>query len=187
MSTFEEPTKDQLDTLLTTLRKRFEENPQRHPDLSWNSVEKKLRKNPAALKTLYWMEESGGQPDMVVLEDETKSYRFVDCSPESPKGRRSVCYDQAALEARKKHKPDNSAQAMCDEMGVEMLTEAQYRRLQEIGEFDLKTSSWVFTPKEVRDLGGALFCDRRFNKVFLYHNGAESYYAARGFRASVLV
>lgn len=159
----------------------------RHKAIKWADVEKRLQAAPEKLWRLSEMERTGGEPDLVAFDKKTGEYIFYDCSAESPKGRRSVCFDPAALESRKEHKPKHSALGMAIEMGVEILTETQYRELQKLGEFDLKTSSWVQTPDDVRKLGGALFCDRRYNKVFTYHNGAESYYAARGWRGSVRV
>ncbi|MDV3308336.1 MAG: DUF4256 domain-containing protein [Cyclobacteriaceae bacterium] len=173
--------------LLQTLKDRFEKNKNRHKGIDWSKVQANLEASPAKLWSLYEMERTGGEPDVVGYDEKTGEYIFYDCSPESPKGRRSVCYDRAALDARKEHKPKTSAMDMAAEMGVTLLSEAQYRELQKLGEFDLKTSSWVQTPPEIRKLGGALFCDRRYDTVFLYHNGAESYYAARGFRAELRV
>jgi len=170
-----------LQPLLEGLRQRFEHNPQRHPDRDWEEVRAALAANPAALRSLAAMEQSGGEPDLVDIEP--GQLIFCDCSAESPTGRRSLCYDQAALDARKEHKPDASAIATADAMGVTLLTEEQYQRLQGLGEFDRKTSSWILTPGEIRALGGALFGDRRYGRAFIYHNGAQSYYAARGFRA----
>ena len=160
---------------------------QRHKDLTWAKVQTKLGTNPKKLWSLNEMEKTGGEPDVVGYDKKTGAYLFYDCSPESPKDRRSFCYDQAALASRKEHKPKHSALAMAAEMGIELLTEEQYRMLQTLGDFDTKTSSWVLTPPAVRKLGGAIFCDRRYNHVFTYHNGAESYYAARGFRGSLSV
>lgn len=173
--------------LLATLKTRFEKNMNRHKDVDWAKVLSKLEANSEKLWSLSEMERTGGEPDVVGHDKKTGEYVFVDCSAESPKGRRSVCYDREALESRKEHKPKDSAIDMAKAMGVEVLTEEQYRELQKVGEFDLKTSSWVQTPAAVRRLGGALFCDRRYDQVFVYHNGAESYYAARGFRAAVRV
>lgn len=173
--------------LLDTLRRRFEGHMARHAGLAWAEVHDRLATRPAALDALAAMEDSGGEPDVVGQDPQVGSFLFVDCSPESPSGRRSLCYDRAALDARKAHKPIGSACEQAVAMGVELLTEAQYRRLQELGEFDRKTSSWIATPADVRSLGGALFCDRRYGKVFVYHNGAESYYAVRGFRAQLRV
>ncbi len=168
--------------LLRTLQARFQNNMTRHKGLEWAEVETRLEANPEKLRSLHEMEETGGEPDVVGYDQKTGEFIFYDCSPESPKDRRSVCYDQEALETRKEHKPKNSAVGIAAAIGVELLTEEQYRELQKLGEFDLKTSSWVKTPSNIRKLGGALFCDRRFDTVFTYHNGAESYYAARGFR-----
>lgn len=165
--------------LLATLEKRFKANEKRHKGIDWATIEAKLAKVPAKLWSLYQMEASGGEPDLVVLAGETG---FCDCSAESPKGRRSTCYDQEALDARKEHKPADSAIGMAREMGIDILDEMQYRALQELGKFDQKTSSWIKTPAKIRELDGALFCDRRYETVFVYHNGASSYYAARGFR-----
>jgi hypothetical protein len=173
--------------LLQTLKTRFEKNMRRHKGLDWPKVRARLEANPGKLWSLNEMERTGGEPDVVGHDKKTGEYVFYDCSAESPGGRRSVCYDREALEARKEHKPKNSALGMAADMGVEILTEAEYRELQKTGEFDLKTSSWVKTPTEIRKLGGALYCDRRYDTVFLGHNGAESYYAARGFRASLRV
>src|SRR6476469_5115572 len=177
----------QREELLTTLKTRFEKNMSRHKGVDWTKVQAKLEANPEKLWSLNEMETTGGEPDVVAFDKKTGEYTFYYCSAESPKGRRSVCYDREALEARKENKPKDSAVDMAAAMGVEILTEEQYRELQKLGEFDLKTSSWVKTPGEIRKLGGALFCDRRFGRVFAYHNGAESYYAARGFRASLRI
>ena len=171
--------------LLTVLEERFEKNMKRHKGVEWDKVRAKLEASPSKLWSLHEMEKTGGEPDVVRFDK--AGCVFYDCAAESPKGRRSVCYDDAALEARKEHKPKNSAVGMAAAMGFELLTEEQYRELQKLGEFDTKTSSWVHTPPNIRELGGALFCDRRFDHVFLYHNGAESYYAARGFRGSLTV
>lgn len=173
--------------LLETLAARFRSHMERHEDVSWDHVAAKLGEAPDKLRSLAEMERSGGEPDVVGRDDATGEYVFFDCSPESPKGRRSVCYDRAALEARKKHKPDNSAVDLAEAMGGAILNEAQYRRLQSLGTFDAKTSSWLETPAAIRELGGAIFGDYRFGTVFIYHNGAESYYAARGFRCSLRV
>ena len=173
------------DELLETLRARFDENMNRHEGLDWGSVRTALEKNPAKLWSLHRMETTGGEPDVVDHDGKTGEYVFVDCSAESPKGHRSLCYDREALESRKEHKPKGSAVDVAAAMGIELLTEEQYRDLQELGEFDTKTSSWVKTPASIRNLGGALFCDRRYDHVFTYHNGAQSYYAARGFRGSL--
>lgn len=178
---------EQRKELLRVLQARFTANMNRHRGIEWAKVQAKLEKHPEKLWPLQEMERTGGEPDVVAYDKKTGEYTFVDCSEESPKGRRSVCYDGAALESRKEHKPKDSATGMAATMGVEILTEEQYRELQKLGEFDTKTSSWVKTPSEVRTLGGALFCDRRFGKVFVYHNGAESYYGARGFRGSLSV
>lgn len=182
-----ELSKDQKEELLKTLKARFEENMNRHQDLEWDHVQAKIEANPEKLWSLHEMEETGGEPDVVDYDKKTDEYIFYDCSTESPKGRRSVCYDLEALESRKKNKPANNAIDMATEIGIELLTEEQYRQLQKLGNFDTKTSSWVQTPNTIRKLGGALFCDRRYDTVFLYHNGAESYYAARGFRGSLRV
>jgi len=173
--------------LLGTLRVRFEKNMNRHKGLEWASVQAKLEGDPEKLWSLSEMERTGGEPDVVGLDKKTGEYIFYDCAEESPKGRRSLCYDREALDSRKENKPKGSALETAAAMGIELLTEEEYRELQKLGNFDLKTSSWVKTPSGVRTLGGALFCDRRFNTVFLYHNGAESYYAARGFRGSLKV
>ena len=173
--------------LFATLKARFEKNMNRHKGLEWAKVQAKLEANAKKLSSLNEMERTGGEPDVVGYDKKSGEYVFYDCSAESPKGRRSVCYDHEALESRKEHKPENSAVGMATDMGIEILTEEQYRELQQLGNFDLKTSSWVKTPSEIRELGGALFCDRRYNHVFLYHNGAESYYAARAFRGSLRV
>jgi len=176
------------DALLRTLKARFENFAGRHEGIAWADVEARLEAaDPGKLWSLHEMERTGGEPDVVGRDPETGEYWFVDCSAESPKGRRSVCYDQAALESRKEHKPADSATGMAEAMGIELLTEAQYRSLQELGEFDRKTSSWIKTPGKIRRLGGALICDRRYDTVFVYHNGAESYYAARGFRGLLRV
>jgi hypothetical protein len=174
------------DGLLETLKARFEKNMQRHKGTAWDEVQARLQKSAAALKALAAMEESGGEPDVIGKEKDGRLV-FCDCSPESPAGRRSACYDRKALDARKENKPKNSAVEMAAAIGVELLTEEEYRSLQKLGEFDTKTSSWIRTPADVRSLGGALFCDRRYGKVFVYHNGAESYYAARGFRGLLRV
>jgi hypothetical protein len=178
---------EQREELLSTLKARFEKNMNRHEGLEWADVQAKLEANPEKLWSLNEMEGTGGEPDVVGLDEETGEYIFYDCSAESPKGRRSVCFDHEALESRKNHKPENSAVNFATAMGIELLTEEQYRELQKLGKFDLKTSSWVQTPADIRKLGGALFCDRRYETVFVYHNGAESYYAARGFRGSLRV
>ena len=173
--------------LLTALKARFEKNMNRHQGLEWAQVQAKLEANAEKLWSLDEMESTGGEPDVVGHDKKTGEYIFVDCSAESPKGRRSICYDREALESRKEHKPDDNAIDMAAAMGIELLTEEQYRQLQKLGNFDTKTSSWVKTPSAIRKLGGALFCDRRYDTVFVYHNGAESYYAARAFRGSLRV
>ncbi len=178
---------EQREEQLTILKERFDKNSNRHEGLDWNSIQAKLEGNQEKLWSLHEMERTGGEPDVVGYDPEMDEYIFYDCVVESPKGRRSVCYDREALESRKKHQPETSAMDMADDMGIEILTEEQYRELQELGEFDLKTSSWVQTPNNIRKLGGALFCDRRYDTVFVYHNGAESYYGARGFRGSLRV
>lgn len=176
-----------LNELINTLKTRFEKNPGRHQDVDWAAVVAKLTASPEKLNTLFEMERTGGEPDVIGMDDTTGEFIFCDCSAESPSGRRSICYDRAALESRKQHKPNGSAVEMASSMGIELLTEEQYRALQQLGEFDRKTSSWVQTPINIRELGGALFCDRRYNQIFLYHNGAESYYAVRGFRGLLRV
>lgn len=180
-------TAKQREELLRTLKTRFEKNMNRHAGLEWAPVEAKLEASPDKLRSLYEMEESGGEPDVVAHERGTDEYTFYDCSAESPKGRRSICYDGEAQRSRKEHPPKNNATEMAAAMGIELLTEQQYRELQKLGAFDTKTSSWVKTPSDIRGLGGALFCDRRYDTVFVYHNGAESYYAARGFRGLLRV
>jgi hypothetical protein len=180
-------TAKQREELLEALKARFEENMSRHKDVEWAKVEAKLKARPEKLSSLNEMEKTGGEPDVIGYDRKAGEYIFYDCSAESPKGRRSVCYDREALESRKEHKPANNAVDMAAAIGIELLTEEQYRELQELGEFDTKTSSWVKTPPAIRKLGGALFCDRRYDSVFVYHNGAESYYAARGFRGSLRV
>lgn len=178
---------EQREELLSILKARFEKNMNRHKGLEWAKIQKKLTADTEKLWSLDEMESTGGEPDVVAYDKKTDEYIFYDCSAESPKGRRSICYDHEALEARKEHKPGNSAIHMAADMDIEILTEDQYRELQQLGKFDTKTSSWVKTPDEIRKLGGAIFCDRRYNHVFVYHNGAESYYAARGFRGSLRV
>jgi hypothetical protein len=178
---------EQTAGLLALLKARFEKNTARHKGILWADVEAKLKARPEKLWSLGEMEDTGGEPDVVGVDKKTGEYLFIDCAAESPKGRRSVCYDRKALDSRKENKPANSAMDMAVAMGIELLTEAQYRELQQLGEFDLKTSSWVETPADIRKLGGALFCDCRYNTVFVYHNGAESYYAARGFRGVLKV
>jgi hypothetical protein len=178
---------EQRQELLSSLQARFEKNMNRHKGLEWVKVQARLEAHTEKLWSLHEMERTGGEPDVVGHDKKTGEYIFYDCSAESPKGRRSVCYDREALESRKEHKPNDSAVGMADAMGIELLTEEQYRELQQLENFDTKTSSWVKTPSDIRKLGGALFCDRRYDTVFVYHNGAESYYAARGFRGSLRV
>lgn len=178
---------DQTKELISILTIRFEKNMNRHKGISWNTVQEKLEAFPQKLRSLNEMEMTGGEPDVADHDKKAGEFIFYDCAAESPKGRRSVCYDHTALLSRKEHKPENSAIEMASDMGIALLTEEQYRQLQLLGNFDTKTSSWIHTPPEVRKLGGGLFCDRRYNKVFVYHNGAESYYAARGFRGSLRV
>lgn len=178
---------EQSEKLLLTLKVRFEKNMNYHKDLEWTKVQAKLEANSKKLWSLNEMERTGGEPDVVGQDKTTDEYIFYDCSAESPKGRRSVCYDIAALNSRKEHKPDNNAIDMATSMGIELLTQEQYCELQKLGYFDMKTSSWVKTPNNIRDLGGAIFCDRRYDTVFTYHNGAEAYYASRGFRGSLKV
>lgn len=178
---------DQQEELLNVLEARFENNLNRHKGIEWDKVKTKLVANPDKIWSLDEMERTEGEPDVVGFDEKTGEYIFYDCSAESPKGRRSICYDHEALEKRKEHKPQNSAINMAAEMGIEILTETQYRELQKLGKFDAKTSSWIITTPEVRKLGGALFADFRYNTVFVYHNGADSYYAARGFRGSLRV
>jgi hypothetical protein len=184
-----ELSQQELENLLSTLKARFEANMRRHPALTWDEVESKLKavNSKKKLWALYEMERTGGEPDVLGYEKKTDAYIFFDCSVESPDGRRSVCYDRAGLESRKSHRPDNTAIDMADEMGIEILTEEEYRHLQTFGEFDSKTSSWLKTPPEIRTLGGAIFGDFRFGQVFVYHNGAQSYYASRGFRGRVSI
>jgi hypothetical protein len=178
---------EQREELLATLKARFEKNRNRHKGLDWAKVQARLEVNAEKLASLHEMEGTGGEPDVVGHDEKTGEYIFYDCSAESPQGRRNVCYDRDALESRKEHRPENSAVDMAAAMGVELLTEEQYRALQKLGKFDAKTSSWVKTPSSIRKLGGALFCDRRYDTVFVYHNGVQSYYAARGFRGSLRV
>jgi hypothetical protein len=178
---------EQRAEFFSNLKMRFEKNMNRHPGLEWTPIQEKLEKNEEKLWSLYEMERTGGEPDVIMIGEQTKEYIFYDCSAESPKGRRSVCYDREALESRKANKPDDSALGMAEDMGIEILTEDQYRQLQTFGSFDTKTSSWVKTPEKIRKLGGALFCDCRYDTVFVYHNGAESYYASRGFRGALRV
>lgn len=177
----------QSEELLKTIKTRFEKNKNRHKGIEWDNVQARLKSHPDKLWSLNEMERTGGEPDVVGYDKKTGEYIFYDCAAESPKDRRSFCYDREALEERKENKPENNAMDVAAAMGVELLTEAQYRELQQLGKFDLKTSSWVQTPPAIRKLGGALFCDRRYDHVFLYHNGAISYYAARGFRGSLKV
>jgi len=179
----------QYEDLIKILKSRFEKNMIRHKDIEWSQVQSKLNTETCVEKiwSLNKMEETGGEPDVIGYDKMTDEFIFYDCSAESPNGRRSLCYDREALESRKEHKPANSATEMAKEIGIELLTEEQYRELQKFGNFDLKTSSWVKTPDDIRKLGGAVFCDRRYNTVFVYHNGADSYYAARGFRGSLKV
>lgn len=178
---------DQQEDLLQILKNRFEKNKDRHKGIDWVKVQEKLEAQPEKLWSLNEMETTGGEPDVVSYDKKTGEYIFVDCSEETPKGRRSVCYDRKALDSRKEHKPKDSAMDMAAAMGIEILTEEQYRELQKLGTFDAKSSSWIHTPPEIRKLGGALFCDFRYNAVFVYHNGAESYYAVRAFRGSLRV
>lgn len=180
-------TPKESERLILTLRARFDKNMSRHKGVNWALVEAKLRADAEKLRSLDEMEKTGGEPDVVGEDKATGEYIFYDCAPESPKERRSLCYDRRALNSRKEHKPRNSAVDLATAMGVELLSEKEYRELQKLGEFDRKTSSWVSTPEKIRELGGALFCDRRFDTVFTYHNGAESYYAARGFRCVLRV
>jgi hypothetical protein len=178
---------EQCEELLRTLKARFEKNMDRHRDIKWAKVQAKLEANTEKLWSLNEMERTEGEPDVVRYDEKTDEYIFYDCSAESPKGRRSICYDREALESRKENRPENNVIDMAAAMGIELLTEEQYRELQKLGKFDLKTSSWVKTPAAIRKLGGAIFCDRRYDTVFVYHNGAESYYSARGFRGSLRV
>ena len=178
---------EQREELLGTLKTRFEKNMNRHPDLAWTNVQAKLEAKPDKLQSLQTMESTGGEPDVVGHDEATGEIIFFDCSAESPSGRRSLCYDAEALESRKKHKPEGSAMGMAAAMGIELLTEDQYRHLQSLGDFDTKTSSWIVTPPGIRELGGAIFADYRYGQVFVYHNSAESYYGARGFRGSLRV
>jgi hypothetical protein len=187
MENKKELTSVQLEELIKALKDRFEKNINRHKDIEWASVQAKLEAHPEKLWSLSEMGKTGGEPDVVDQDKTTGEYIFHDCSPESPKGRRSICYDREALESRKEYKPENNALDMAANMGIELLTEEQYRELQKLGNFDMKTSSWVKTPSEIRKLGGAIFCDRRYDHVFVYHNGAESYYGVRGFRGELKV
>ena len=178
---------EQQSELLKILKTRFEKNSNRHKGLEWDKVQVKLESNPKKMWSLHEMESTGGEPDVINYDSKTDEYIFYDCSAESPKGRRSYCYDRQALDSRKEHKPANNAIDVATAMGIELLTEEQYRELQQLGNFDMKSSSWIITPSEIRKLGGALFADFRYNTVFVYHNGADSYYAARGFRGSLRV
>jgi len=187
MNTSNTINQNQRDELLATLQARFDKFPERHNGISWAQVMARLDAHPDKLWSLAEMERTGGEPDVVGMDSHTGEVIFYDCSPETPAGRRNLCYDRAALDARKEHKPADSAMDVAAAMGIDMLTEEQYRSLQQLGEFDLKTSSWVATPVVVRKLGGALFCDRRFGRVFTYHNGADSYYGARGFRGHIRI
>ncbi|WP_028296966.1 DUF4256 domain-containing protein [Olivibacter sitiensis] len=180
-------TATQIEALLDTLETRFDDNMNRHKGMVWKEIRVRLEANTEKLWSLHAMEESGGEPDVISHDSKTGEYIFYDCSAESPKGRRSICYDHEALESRKAHKPENAAIDMAISMGIELLTETEYRALQQLGKFDTKTSSWVKTPADIRKLGGAIFCDRRYDKVFMYHNGADSYYGVRGFRGSLRV
>ena len=187
MENTKELSAEQREELIKTLKLRFEKNKSRHIGLEWANVQSKLEANADKLWSLSEMERTGGEPDVIAHDNTTDEYIFYDCSAETPKGRRSFCYDREALESRKEYKPENNAIDMAASMGIEILTEEQYRELQTLGKFDTKTSSWVKTPAEIRKLGGAIFCDRRYDHVFTYHNGAESYYAVRGFRGSLRV
>ena len=179
--------KIQIEEIINILKSRFENNMIRHQEINWEHVQSKLETNIEKLWSLNQMEKTGGEPDVVGYDNKTNELIFFDCSPESPTGRRNICYDREALEARKKFKPDNNALDLASDMGIELLSEDQYRELQKLGEFDRKTSSWIKTPEKVRKLGGALFCDRRYDTVFVYHNGADSYYGVRGFRGFLKV
>lgn len=178
---------EQREELLNILKTRFEKHPERHKGLEWSKIQEKLENNPEKLWSLHEMERTGGEPDVVAYDASTDEYIFYDCSPETPKGRRSICYDRAALDARKKHKPETSALDVAAEMGIQMLDEEEYRALQKLGKFDQKTSSWILTPAPIRKLGGALFGDYRYGQVFIYHNGADSYYASRSFRGALRI
>ncbi len=178
---------EQREELLSVLKARFEDNMNRHRDMEWSDVQARLEATDKKLWSLYEMEKTGGEPDVVGHDNTTGEYIFYDCSAESPKGRRSICYDREGMESRKEHRPENNAVDMAASIGIEMLTEEQYRELQELGDFDTKTSSWLKTPSDIRELGGALFADLRYGHVFVYHNGAQSYYAVRGFRGSLRV
>ncbi len=181
------PTKEQVEALIATLKERFEKYSERHPGITWEEMHAKLVDSPGKLRSLHEMEETGGEPDVIGFNKKSGEYIFCDCAAESPKGRRSLCYDPEALASRKEHKPKHSAVGMATEMGIELLTEDEYHALQELGTFDTKTSSWIKTPANVRKLGGGLFGDKRYGRTFIYHNGAESYYAARGFRGLLKV
>ncbi|WP_029034518.1 DUF4256 domain-containing protein [Salinimicrobium terrae] len=187
METNRKLSKEQQEVLLSTLKTRFEKNPSRHKNLEWARIEEKLKAHPAKLWSLQQMEDTGGEPDVVDFDKKTAEFLFFDCAAESPEGRRSFCYDREALDSRKANKPKNNAVDFAAEMGIGPLTEEEYKQMQQLGEFDTKTSSWLKTPKEIRDLGGAIFGDFRFGRVFIYHNGAQSYYAARGFRGVLRV
>lgn len=187
MSTKRSLSQQQIKDILSVLKNRFEKNTNRHLNLEWKKLQKKLETNIEKLWSLHEMERTGGEPDVIRYDQKTKEYIFYDCSPESPKERRSLCYDQKALESRKENKPKNGALEMANAMGINLLSEEQYRELQSFGNFDTKTSSWILTPTKIRELGGALFADFRYDEVFIYHNGAESYYAVRGFRGSLRV
>ena len=178
---------EQREALLKTLKTRFEKNMARHPAMEWTNIQERLETKPEKLWSLQEMEATEGEPDVIGHDQATGEYIFYDCAAESPKGRRSFCYDRQALDSRKEHKPANSAVDMAADMGIELLTEEQYRNLQQLGKFDLKTSSWIKTPENIRKLGGAIFCDRRYDTIFVYHNGTDSYYAARGFRGLLRV
>ncbi|MFC5705490.1 DUF4256 domain-containing protein [Aeromonas eucrenophila] len=180
-------TQVEMDALLATLQTRFEQHPHRHEGIAWSEVRARLDANPPSLRSLHEMERTGGEPDVIGQDPQSGQLIFCDCSAESPDGRRSLCYDLAALESRKENRPAGCATEMAAQMGIALLMEAEYRALQRLGRFDTKTSSWIQTPEEIRRLGGALFCDRRYDNVFLYHNGAQSYYAARGFRGSLRI
>ncbi|MBZ0183703.1 MAG: DUF4256 domain-containing protein [Melioribacteraceae bacterium] len=182
-----EHTAKQSKEILQTLKTRFENNMERHKNLQWEKIEAKLKSDSKKLKVLNDMEITGGEPDVICQDSQTGEFIFIDCSAESPKGRRSLCYDRDALESRKNNKPKNNSKDMAAQIGIELLTEEEYRKLQILGKFDLKTSSWIETPANIRKLGGAIFCDRRYDTVFTYHNGAESYYASRGFRGLLRV
>ncbi len=180
-------TPDKIEALIVTLKERFEKNMIRHNNIEWNDIQQKLKNNPEKILSLNKMESTGGEPDVIGFDEQTKEYIFCDCSAESPKDRRNICYDREALESRKEHKPHNNAIDLATEMGIDLLTEEQYRDLQKLGNFDLKTSSWIKTPDAIRKLGGALFADRRYDNVFIYHNSAPSYYGVRGFRGILKV